>query len=338
MILPLRVNKKTIKRITKELEFYHSFETTDRFSKHILGDKNWHESLRLYIETHTVGIIDYGNECLSDDDYQYVIDIIDSTNHKILIKSSNLYDSKFGFHPLTNIALWEAHSMPVPNIFDGSEDNEFFNPFSPWITKDLQPTNKVDRYILSVRRGTPIRDRLFKKIDDAPRKWDCTVRYSKYHEANQDATSYIDTPTLLDEIRVCLVDFVVETIYSGIQNYDLNYSINLTEKTLFAIDNKSIPLFYGCKNLTKALDEVGFYTFDSYFKLNIDDMDPFENKKMEHYVKCLMDVDAMSYTKIYNTYIKLFPKIEHNYNLLNYLFELNQLIRSKYMVLRRFVN
>jgi len=334
------VSNSILERIVKELEFYHSFKNRPReeFGIHHSGDDNFLEHIFNYIEGHERGLINYGNEVLPDDYYQLVIDKIKKTGHNILIKSSNALESPYGFHPLTNIAIWQRHTMPEENIYiEDTDIHNYFTPFSPWDdTRNIKTTDKSNRYILSVRRTTPIRDKLFNIINQNSRKWDCIVRYSKYDDELQIAKYKKKTSEIMDEYKKTYISFVVETIYDGMYNDKSNYSINLTEKTLFAFKSKTLPIFFGCKHLVKSIKKMGFYTFDDLFNLNIDEIDTFDEIRLDKYVKCLEEVDSMTESEVIKLYEKNFDKIEFNYNFLNYLFELNQSIEHKHDTLARF--
>ena len=334
------MNNDLKNRITSELEYYHSFKLNPEniWNTHLIDDKNWLENIHIFINTTKNGLIDYGNECIPDEEYSSIIKFIKKSGNSILIKSSNAYDSPYGFHPLTNIAIWNGHTMPDKNIYNNNTDmNSYVIPLKAWSDTNLiNPNTKSNRYLLSVRRGTPIRDSLFKKIKESERKWDCIVRYSNYNEFKQTAEFNYTTSHILNEYKESFITFVVETIYKGTYDIELNHSINLTEKTLFAYNNKTIPLFFGCKNLVKSLKKIGFYTFDDFFNLDIDNIETFDERRQDLYLKCLKYIDAMNQSELFSIYSKLFPKIEHNYKLVNYLFELNHAIEKKHDTLARF--
>lgn len=325
------VDESTKLRIIDELNFYYKFYNKDEhlFKKHLFDDSKWLDSVISFIRNTEVGIIDYTNECIEDKYYHRIVEEIEKTEHTIFIRSSNAYESKFGFHPLTNIALWENHSMPDSNIFDGNPEHTFIKPFKPWDFKHIGVNDKNDRYILSVRRHTPIRTLLFNKIYKLNRKWGCVVRYSDYDESTLTAKSDAKTSDIISDFGNTFITFIVETIYHGMYDDTLNYSINLTEKTLMAFHTKTIPLFFGCKNLVKSLKSMGFHTFDDIFNLNIDDIDTFDDSRRDLYLSCLVHVDEMSFSEIKELYSQMFVKINHNYELVNHLFELNSSIKQK---------
>ena len=344
------IRNSLIKRITKELEFFHSFHLETRpekwFKSHILDYENhqdWLAHVIDYIKSNKIGLINYNNECIPDIYYTILIKEIEKSGNHILIKSSNAYDSPFGFHPLTNIAIWELHTMPDKNIFnqDNNDHGKYIKPFNAWDDSGkINISNKSNeyRYLLSVRRKTPIRNILFDKINSFPRKWgECgVVRYSKYDEQKKTANFNLTTSEIIEEHKKSYISFVVETIYHDVHDDNLNYSINLTEKTLMAFQNKCIPLFLGCKNLVKSLKKMGFYTFDDQFNLKIDDISTLDEERLDLYIDCLASVDAMSMEEIEEIYDFNFEKVEYNYKLVNHLFQLNHSIQDKYQALSAF--
>ena len=317
-----------VNRIVDELQlFYKCKDTYDSFiySAHFdnTGDIS---DIHTFIKNVKDGIIVSDGECISDYHHRQIIDWIGESGNNIKIASSNGFDSEYNFHPLTNIALWESHTMGNDNIYNENSNNFYIKPLNAWdpLTNTTNIDSKDINYILSVRRQTPVRDRIFTKLLDNDRDWNGVVRYSRYLESIAEANSNKTTEDIVNEKLNSYIDIVFETVYEDLLDDENSLSVNVTEKICMAFVTKTMPVVFGVRGINKALQDMGFYTFNSEFNIDIDDYPHSYDIKIDKLINGILYIDSLSNEKIHEIYEKNYDKIIHNYNLLNNLFDLNK--------------
>ena len=341
-----------VNRIVEELHlFYKCKDTYNSFiySAHFdnTGDIS---DIHTFIKNVKNGVIINHGECISDFHHRQLIEWIDSVGNNIKIVSSNGFDTKHNFHPLTNIALWESHTMCNENIYTGDYSNTIYiKPLNCWDpnTNNININNKRTNYILSVRRQTPVRDRIFKKllnkqtdkIDKSRRVnslWSGVVRYSRYLELVGQSNSDKTTEYIFNEKLNSYIDIVFETVYEDLLDDENSLSVNITEKICMAILTKTMPVVFGVRGINKALQQMGFYTFNSEFGIDMDDYPHSNDIKLDKLIDGILYIDSLPTQEIHELYKKNYDKILHNYNLLNNLFDLNKSIHEMTKIMNYF--
>ena len=331
------LNGDIVDRIFNELDlFYKCKDTYNSFlySSHY-DNKGDILDIREFIERTDNGIILNQMECIGDYHHRQIIEWIDLYKTNIKIVSSNGFDSKHNFHPLTNLALWESHTMGNSNIYDENNDNNIFiKPFNPWdnLTNSLTISDKNINYMLSVRRQTPVRDKIFKKLLNMNSNWTGVVRYSRYLEELYQANSDKTTEYIIQEKCNSYIDIVFETAYEDLLDDENSLSVNVTEKMCMAISAKTMPVVFGVRGIVKALEQMGFYIFNSEFNIDIDDYPHGSEDKINKFVDGILYINQLSTSEIKKFYESNYDKIIHNYNLLHNIFDINKSIKGMYEI------
>lgn len=297
-------------RISYELEF---IKQNPIF---ILGNENdISKIVDNYINNYDSFTIVYKEETFKDYNTLYrIYNKVKETNKKVLISSATSTDNYLFVHPLINLYFWQ-----------GSNHKKYINWNSEtidWFDKnyyiDFEKNNKG---ILSVRKKTIIRDRLFGKINN----FDGIIRYASWAKYDGDETPELLKTTytfpsileLIEEYRKSYISFVVETHTSEITN-------QLSDKTIFSFLTKTMPIVYGGCNYVKELKDMGFYVWNDEFGFEDGDaLHTSSELKQYKFVKCIENFNKLSINEVKQMYSDNMDKIEKNFELVKVILEDN---------------
>ena len=268
-------------------------------------------------------IFRYAHEIISSDSIKdiivgYIKKLRDSGNESYL-STSTLNHDEYEFHPLVNLHTHWYDYLMRPNI--------------TWDTNDGVPAFPIDRYdynkqinfdktiksILSVRKETHFRDYLFSKItqDDG-----CIFRYASYQndarlETDDDTKLVNNYPiwdNLLDEYNDSIISFVVETE----KDIERNINCQISEKTLIPFLSGNIVILLGRYNNINALNKLGLYTFNEYFKFSTDESNN-QYERVDDYVKIYNKIKSLSFDDCKKIWLDNQDKIQQNYDIVSNL-------------------
>lgn len=260
-----------------------------------------------------ISLVNY-HECFSRiERLNEVIEIIKQSDKEILISAATSTPLDNLYEPLVNIFFWR-NARTRYDISWKSDEIDFYLFDKKWYESDFE---KQTKGILSVRKETDFRNKLFSFIDES--KFDGIFRYAKWTGARQDETSEYLTnknkfPTfieLIKEYQKSYCSFVIESELSEWMN-------PFTEKTMIPFLTKTLPIVLGGQNYIKELKDMGFYVFNDEFGFeSADELPTFDLNKAIYYHKCIENYNKMSVQEISELYNKNIDKIEHNYNLIS---------------------
>ena len=239
---------------------------------------------------------------------------VNETNKEILISSATSTDGYLFTHPLVNLCFWQ-----------GSNHKKYINWNSEtidWFDKSYYTNfEKNTKGILSVRKKSIIRDRLFNKINN----FDGIFRYASWAVFDGDETESLlkqthDFPSILELIsQYCksYISFVVETHTSEITN-------QLSDKTIFAFLTKTMPVVYGGSNYVRELKDMGFYVWNDEFGFDNGDIHhPASELKQYKFANCIENFNNLSIMDVQTMYNQNKDKIEKNFELIKVVLENN---------------
>ena len=243
-------------------------------------------------------------------------------NKEIYISCSTTTNYEYSLDPLLNILFWrDTYSRnQISWTRAGIKD------FSIFHKKYYKGGIKSNPFILSVRKKRKTRDFIFNKLTG---NYNGIVRYARWpeqgfenHEWEDDNNS--NFPTFLEiiqEYEKTYISFILET------NNECDFMTQFSEKILLAFLTKTLPIVIGDVNLNKELTEMGFYTFNHIFNIN-DGGASIQNKEsLTSFTNTVDEVNNMRLKPIKILYNDNMDKIEHNYNLINYLLQGDSLIK-----------
>lgn len=267
----------------------------------------------------------YSHETITDLKYlNEIYKIIEDYNIDAIISTSTASTFYKSANPLTNLLMWRD-VYTRDNISWNSGDG--FNLFGKdFIHGKKINNNRKYKGILSVRKKTYVRDYLFSKN---PKIEEGIVRYAEWPDfeenINEDIHQINEFPTmdsLMGEYSNSYFSFVVESEHGD--EYG-SFVSNLTEKTLIAILNGTIPIVLGGKHYIKELKDMGIKVWNDEFGFGIADYYSTNSiYKIDSFFNCIENVNKLSISEAKDYWIKNKKQIQDNYNLVSrVLFDIN---------------
>lgn len=239
---------------------------------------------------------------------------LNKVGHEIYISMTSTTGDDLYLHPLLSL----LHYNDFIKVRNGFKYNKSFNANDRIYLGDLSlyeyNTNKTNKSILSLRRKTPIRDFLYKKIDF---KFDGIFRY-----LNDDIELYKISPTftsLIHEYKSSYVSYIVEseTTIDGINSF--------TEKSLFSFASHTLPvLFIQNKNQLREFESLGFYFLNREMGYSDFDYEMTDEQIVDSFLLCIKKINKLSMNDIKNIYEKNIENITNNYKLIEKILKYNE--------------
>lgn len=192
------------------------------------------------------------------------IDIISNDIKKYIINNFNDYDL---------ILSWDIDLLKLPNCKLFTFGTTWLkNDNNKWISTNYEINSPNKENKISFLRGDKnytighkLRHNIFNSIND-----DKLIKY--------DRIPYNDWQSR-DELLFKIFEFNITVENSQHENY-------FSEKIIDCFISKTIPIYYGCLNISNYFDNRGFFTFNNIEELNniINGITPNTYKNMELFV------------------------------------------------------
>ena len=264
-----------------------------------------------------------------------LIDIIEKNNltsAKISMSTNNKI--KYGTHPLTNIAMWSGTTQrkKIEYFFNEDEDKKsliFSNEHFDLENKKVNENRKY-KSIFSVRRKNQFRDYLFNVSDNkaiiTPPFTDLGNSICRYGEVivkgaktvfsknpNKNLNNFPTLSELIEEYHDSYISIVCETNNTGIIS-EIK-TPQFSEKSLIAFLSGTMPLIFGAPNLIKNFNDIGLYTWNTYFGFEGDEL--HEQDKVKSFKNCITKVSKLSTDEVKKLWIENKDKIQSNVNIIS---------------------
>lgn len=310
-------------QIKKQIDFFYQ-------NKNTICDFTEYDE-ESYINHHDdVRIFRYGHEIISHDDVKKIIldkiKKLRSNGIESYLSTSTITPSTFEFHPLVNIHVhWYDYFMRNDISWNRKNGVPFF-PVEKYNHEKKLEFNKEIKSIISVRKQTHFRDYLFSKIT---KDTDCIFRYvnyldNSYKDETEDDIMYANTfPTwyeLSSEYDKSIFSFVCESFNGDISK---NLDCQVSEKTLLAFMNGTIPIILGETNIVKLLKDMGLYVWNDEFGFGDIDASYDYSKRVDKFIKCYNNVKKLSFNESKQYWIDNQDKIQKNYDIVSNLITRN---------------
>lgn len=242
----------------------------------------------------------------------------------VYLTTSTITPSEYQFHPLVNIHIHWNH-LPIENNLVGDGDSTVF----AWDTDIYNHLNQINfnkniKSILSIRRKTHFRDILFSKItpdiNSIFRYHEYTnVLNKKFEYYKQNESSPPTWQELCTEYKQSIFSFIVET-----DNGDTpNINSQITEKTLNAFMNGTVPIILGHKNFVNELKNIGLYVWNDEFGFDDADSSDSYEYRLQRFIYCYDNIKKMTWDESIGYWNDNVHVIQKNYDIVSNLLTKN---------------
>lgn len=253
--------------------------------RNIINKKRLSDKKIIFLsEQENIDSAEYLNELYSlIDDYDL--------NCMIVSATSSIYP--YSCHPLTALTLWNS-SISIRNHVSWNCNKSVDLFLVDKLRKNISDNKKTNKGILSCRKKTIRRDKLFSNLKECNT---IITRYAKWKghggaETENDKFKQFEFPShgeIYDEYNSSIFSFVVESENGN----TFTPTTNLTEKTLMAFLTGTMPIILGSPYYLKELKHMGLTTWNHLF--NFDDSLPsLSTKKVKSYINCIESIDNLS--------------------------------------------
>jgi len=306
--------KNSYKISINEHEFTTIMNSPDKFYEYI---KEKTDNLNITLE--------YYHEIIKSDIFfdfiVYIVRDLRLRGLNILITTCNISKSNIEYSPLTNIFIhWSSAYQRHTIAWNQNDSYPMWESGDYYIGKQMKLDNRKHKTLISVRKQSHNRDYLFEKISNI----DLDIkRYVKYiNDANKETNSDIEYskkfptwPELQKEYSLSFFTFIVETETGN----EIQPS-QLSEKTLLAFMNGTLPIILGPKNFIKNIENLGLKVFNNDFMFNEADVMTMSTKhKIDIYSECINIISKLNMDDCIDIWNKNYKHIQSNYDIISEL-------------------
>ena len=224
----------------------------------------------------------------------------------------------YSVHPITNLIMWRDVVSRLEVSWSTDKVGKLFNKNNYADIPTLIDTKKY-RGILSVRKQNVIRDYLF---SNNPKILNGITRYVNItHDSSREtaldrekSTKFPSIHDLQTEYKQSYFSFVVESERG--HTFENSFS-QVTEKTIMAILNGTMPIILGNKNLISDLEKMGIKVWNNDFGFNIaDNYSNYSNQKCDRFLEIIDKINDMSMESIRDYWINNIDILQKNYDII----------------------
>jgi hypothetical protein len=295
--------------------FYDNYENICNFNEY--DEKTFSVDSPLYVYGQEVmGLPNTKNNLIKR------VDKIRSSGESCYISTSTITPSEYELHPLASLHIhWFEFHQRYNIAWNFKSANQAFDSNTYDYRKELV-FDKTIKSILSIRKKTHKRDYLFSKLNYDEFSSNI-LRYARYinnpsNETKNDielANKFPSWNELQKEYKSSIFSFIIETDSKD----RLENDCQMSEKTIMAFMNGTIPIIIGRENNVKLLKDLGFYVWNDEFGYGDSDKSLWWKDRVSGFVKCYDNVKKLSFEESKKYWLDNKDKVQKNYDIISNL-------------------
>ena len=250
------------------------------------------------------------------------VDKIRNSGKDSYISTSTITPSEYELHPLASLHIhWFEFHQRHNIAWNFKSANQAFDSNIYDYKKELV-FDKTIKSILSIRKRTFKRNYLFDKLtyDEFSNN---ILRYARYIDNPSDETKddielankFPSWNELQEEYKSSIFSFIIETDSKD----TMENSCQISEKTIMAFMNGTIPIILGQQSNVRLLKELGFYVWNDEFGYGDSDKSIWWNDRVNGFVKCYDNVKKLSFDESKQYWLDNKDKVQKNYDIISNL-------------------